>query len=275
MSLPNQPLTESTFSKVSSGTAYWDLQYEDRTVNAKIPYAYNDYQTELLLVTGFGETYIDDIAAELGKHGLSAAVCSLEYPDEVRLTPSVLEATIIKGLSAVISSVNLRASRPESTPMDLVGHSIGFAEVAKFAIECPELCRQISGSAPFGINNELDRKEIKNRLKASGLLVTVLDHPNAERLAAEFTAGSAYIRTQPSVVSILELYRSGMLNKIVIGKNDQICPPDECKKLLNIDQLIDVTEGGHDPLSSSVGIKQLLHAVRLMRTAIQQVEIEP
>jgi pimeloyl-ACP methyl ester carboxylesterase len=265
MSLTQQPLTEQEFSEISTSAAHWNLSVEGSTVNATTPYAYNDSQTELLLVAGFGETYIDDIAAELGKHGLSAAVCSLEYPDEVRLTPSVIEATIINGLSAVIGSINLEASRPESTPIDLVGHSIGFAEVAKFAIERPRLCRQISGSAPFGINSELGRKEIKSRLKASGLLTSVLSHPNAERLAAEFTAGSAYIRAQDSVASILGLYRSGLLNKIVVGEEDPICPPDECEKLLNTDKIIAVTEGGHDPLSSSVGIKQLLHTVRLMK----------
>jgi hypothetical protein len=260
MSLVQRPV-ESLSSSIFSGFSEWQLSFRGRALDMGTAYACTDNQTELLLVTGFGESYIEQIAADLGERGLKLAVCSLKYPTEVQLTPDVIEATIYAGLSAVIRSINLNASRPVSTPIDLAGRSKGFAEVAQFASKHQNLCNSVTGSAPFGINRGLDRFEIKRRLKASGLMSSVFQHPDAKRLASELTAGSAYIQSQDSIKILKSLHKSGILKKIVVGKDDPVCPPAECKELLQLEQIIEITEGGHNPLSSSIGIEQVMLAV--------------
>jgi hypothetical protein len=265
---------ESTLDCVTSRVAEWDLPVSGLDFRVRTPYAYNSETADILLVTGFGEKYIESIAQDLGRRGIELAVTNLAYPEGMTLSFDVMETTVINGLGAVIRDVNQTAGRKPEHPMKLVGHSKGLGELVKLAEVNPQLCSEMTGAAPLGINckaaafgnSTMERRaEIKRRLRSSGLLDEMAgDFDELKRLAHEFNAGTEYLQEHDISSVVRSLHAGGKLRHLVIGKKDKLCPPDECRSLVGINGLIVETEGGHDPLSSDSGLMQIELAISLL-----------
>jgi hypothetical protein len=63
-----------------------------------------------------------------------------------------------------------------------------------------------------------------------------------------------------------QLHDDGKLIKFVVGEDDPICPPDECVEILGSTDMMKVSTGGHDPLSSRVGLAQLAEAISFLKS---------
>lgn len=263
--------TENRLSNVTCASVEWQLPDSGAELKLTTNYAVNSSNADMLLVTGFGETYVKRIAEDLGRKGVELAVCNLAYPEGVDLSFEVLESTVINGLGAVISAVNKSAGRYEDHPLKLVGHSKGFGELVKLVDSRPDLCQEFTGAAPLGLNckakafgntTQERRLEIKRRLKSTGLFDEIGGNfEELKRLAVEFNAGTAYLQEHDVAAIVRRLHQTGKLRHLVIGKNDKLCPPKESSDLVGVEGLILVTEGGHDPLSSDAGLGQIELAI--------------
>jgi hypothetical protein len=252
------------YKKIHEDTGTWDLHSGDQTYRAETPYTFSDSCTDILVATGFRQKNTAELAGRLGELGIGAAFCNLEFTTEVRLDNDVIEATVIEGLTSVMRKININAGRAEASPINVVGHCIGFAQVAKHASVRPGLVKELTGVDPF-INTALSRKEILRRLGAAGLLLNISDDPDADRIRREAFAGITYLRIQEAGPPLKELINKGILKRLVFGENDPVSPPEEARQILGSDKIIEVRGGGHESLISDIGFDRLVYTIRLMK----------
>jgi hypothetical protein len=264
-------------------TAQWELTVLDRGNIQEAPFVMNHANPDVLVATGFGETDICQVAEKLGCLGIRAAVFNLAYPENIdgedlKLTPEIMEQTVLKGISAITQEVNIVAGYDTQAPLAMVGHSKGFGELLKFVSTYPEACDRLAGAAPLGANCTPDimgttqkdyRNAFRKRLRASGLLSSLVSHPEAGRLFNEFKAGIQYLHEEDAPALIRNLSGKGILGSIVIGAEDALCPPAECEQAIGIADLIVTTEGKHNHISTPEGMAQVVLAIEQC-TALEQ-----
>ncbi|HXR49467.1 MAG TPA: hypothetical protein VN778_00355 [Verrucomicrobiae bacterium] len=256
-------------------TAQWELTVLGHSSTQDASFVINHTKPEVLVATGFGETDISQVAERLGHLGIRAAVFNLAYPqtvggEDLKLTPAIMEQTVLKSVSAIAQEINMFMGYDAQTPMSMVGHSKGFGELLKFVSAYPEACDNLAGAAPLGANcipkimgstPKEYRANFKTRLRESGLLSSLVSHPEAGRLGNEFMAGIQYLHQEDAPALIRNLHGMGILKSIVIGSDDALCPPAECEQAIGIAGLIVTTAGKHDHISTPEGMAQIALAI--------------
>lgn len=260
---------------IAAHTVEWQLATEKGSYGQTVGYVTNDPNPDVLLVTGFAETDTYTAADMLSDYQIRAAICNLTYPEDpgcFELTPGIMEQTVQKSLKAVTFDINTSAGRPYDTPLAMVGRSKGFGELLKFVCTYPEMCSSLSGSAPLAANCVPEilgtdvrqyRDAFRKRLRASGLLSSVISHPEAGRLMNEFKVGMQFLHQESGPDMIRQLAGMGILKHIVIGEDDALCPPDECRRAIGPEVAveIDVVPGKHDPITSEAGMAQVVQSI--------------
>lgn len=256
--------------------ASWTLDTDDGGIRVDQPYAVNSQQPDFLLVTGFNDKDVVQIARELGETGFKAGVVNLEYPSEDkvrRLNDGIVRQTILKALPAVAADLNLHAERPSDTPLKGVGVSKGAGELLVSAQDQPHLWQRLVLAAPFGFNNRalgeklrLRRIKLKDRLTANGLLGAGDKVDDWRSILREFTAGTEFA-LGPNAPDGPALARElGPKLQIFTGENDQVFPANESEVETEI-----VPNYGHPSLRKDSGLRFL---VDVMNRAMPELRLK-
>lgn len=263
--------------------------FEDTAPNipeAEVTYVTNTPKPDILLATGWGETDLERIVSDLGNRGIRLAAYNTVYPPVERLDASIVDLTVTYTPRAIIEHINAEADRNLDTPLYGVGRSKAGGEILKSARENPELWRGIGVLAPFGVTNRLlgetlksQRRALFGRIRKAGLLTHDGMQQNSRRLMDEFVAGLDYAVSQDGPRIVKQLVASGLLRKIMIGKADPMFRFEDFKEVLadrsdanNSDSeqaehiaalaILEEIEGGHEPITTPVGIHQTAQLIR-------------
>lgn len=265
---------------INNFEAQWYLEVNNRSWPVKIPYATNSDKPDILLMTGWGETQLSEIAEGMGSLGLrNLAVCNIVYPPDAQLTQDVIEQSILKGTRAVVQDINIRADRPIETKIIGAGHSKGAGEQIMSANSQPELWRLLIESVPIGVNSlalgsefKVQRSELIKRMKREDLFHsqavenegTLIESVDSRRLFKEFKAGIEYALRQDGAKMVQYLSKLGLMKQLFVGENDHVFPAEEYEHALGTAHFVSrVKEVGHFSLLSEEGRKYMTKIIRI------------
>jgi hypothetical protein len=239
-----------------------------------VPFAINGPQPDKLLMTGFGEDNVMEIARGLGARDIgNLAVCNMVYAPDAhgKFSGDTVRQSVLQGTVAVVEAIQAR-SKPGKDGNDNrligIGNSKGAGEQILAAYTYPKLWSRLISSAPLGITNQSLGTDLRSRRRQLVCRMKLADLPRAlaisEERVNEMKHGIDFALDIDGSRMVRQLHALGLMERIFVGADDVMFRPEEYEQALELPGFVERVPGaGHMSLATPEGLDHMARIITL------------